>query len=260
MLKATVKKVPTSKFAIIAEFSAIASVISVVVYQFYCIYIINLIKQYKWKIPFGVEQIRVFLGFAVVVVLILSALLSVGFGIAAIIEIKKSKGALKGVPPAIVSICICLLPILAYLTGIFDRDKRFVLDIAFSNIGGMQETFHRENGEYAKTFDELFSHDPAVFMAQSSYAFFMSPTESLQPNMGGPYSLPPEIRPFVEENRFQIIAVSNLDYDEVLDVWMINEFDPKQKVLIVDDLKYKKWSEVDLKSIKSLRQPMVRPN
>jgi len=104
-----------------------------------------------------------------------------------------------------------------------------------------QEACLAEQGKYCRTWKEI---EKKANLYATRYSYFMSPEEILPAEQGEPYKLPLNIKAFVEDDRYQIVAVGNVDKDEVLDVWAVNE--KKELIHLVDDFKYKKWSEVKI--------------
>lgn len=86
-------------------------------------------------------------------------------------------------------------------------------------IAGMQIGFKAENSRYAKTFAEL---QYSMIGNGSVYSYFLG--DDVIKGAYGPDALPDDIEavePTAEE--FVVYAVANLDSDEDLDVWMIDQ-------------------------------------
>lgn len=95
-----------------------------------------------------------------------------------------------------------------------------------------EQDYFKQKGVYAKTFRDL-KLQPTN---NQRYAFFLSPSESIQPNgIEKPYSLPEKYRAIVNSNSFQIIAVGNINRNPAQDVWQIN--DKRQLANLFDDIK-----------------------
>ena len=81
-----------------------------------------------------------------------------------------------------------------------------------------QVSYFGENNKYGTTFKDL-GWEPE---GKTKYALFLA-NDVLQPKVGGPYQLPAGITAEVTANGFTIVAVGNIDDDDTLDVWTINE-------------------------------------
>jgi hypothetical protein len=99
------------------------------------------------------------------------------------------------------------------------------------NLGGIftaEAGYFGEKNRFAASFDAMswrpegsFGPDPAPG-GRTRYAYFL-PGQVIQPQIGGPFELPPEIKPEVSEKGFTAVAVGNIDGDKTLDVWTIND-------------------------------------
>jgi type IV pilus assembly protein PilA len=77
-----------------------------------------------------------------------------------------------------------------------------------------------ENNHYADNFDHLEWQPEGLH-----YAYFL-PGQDLQPRDGLAFKIPPdepEARPMVTVDAFKVVAVGNIDNDETLDVWVIDQ-------------------------------------
>jgi hypothetical protein len=99
------------------------------------------------------------------------------------------------------------------------------------NLGGIftaEAVYFGEKNRFAASFDVMnwrpegsFGPDPAPG-GRTRYAYFL-PGQAIQPQIGGPFALPPDIKPEVSETGFTAVAVGNIDGDNTLDVWTIND-------------------------------------
>lgn len=88
--------------------------------------------------------------------------------------------------------------------------------------------FFGEHDRYGLTFAEIsWAPEPGHV-----YAYFLA-DDVIQPEQGGPYSLPAGVKTYVNEEGFQAVAVANLDDDAQLDVWAVNQ--DKELVHVRDD-------------------------
>ena len=87
-----------------------------------------------------------------------------------------------------------------------------------------QQKYFSEKGNYALTFDELGWRPDKLEI----YSIYFS-SEQLE--------LPTEVETFVKKDKYQIVAIGNIDRDDVLDVWAINE--KKELKNIIDDCNLK---------------------
>ena len=68
---------------------------------------------------------------------------------------------------------------------------------------------------------------------KTQYAYFLA-DDILQPEVGGPYQLPSEVETYVTDEEFVAVAVGNIDEDDELDVWTIDQ--DKNLVNVIDDV------------------------
>jgi type IV pilus assembly protein PilA len=71
---------------------------------------------------------------------------------------------------------------------------------------------------YAPTFDQIGWEPDAGYR----YAYFL-PDQEIQPEGAEPYQLPAGLAPLITEVSFTAYAVSNIDCDAVMDVWMVHD-------------------------------------
>jgi ankyrin repeat protein len=93
------------------------------------------------------------------------------------------------------------------------------LKINLDSLSFRQSSYQKKNQQFALTFKEL-GWKPMI--QDVHYAYFMG-QDVIQPQLGGPYQLPPGIKAEVSAKGFVIFAVGNIDDDPTLDVWTINE-------------------------------------
>ncbi len=92
-----------------------------------------------------------------------------------------------------------------------------------------QEAYRAEHDQYASTFDQLEWTPEGT----TRYAYFL-PGQTLQPRIGGPFELPPDVEPpYAGKDGFKVVAVGNVDNDRGPDVWVITE--QRQLKNLVDD-------------------------
>ncbi len=60
--------------------------------------------------------------------------------------------------------------------------------------------------------------------------------------------MPSDVDAYVNNNSFQALRVNNLDEDDVLDIWSINEM--CEINYLVNDYKYQTWSEYEEEKLK----------
>lgn len=92
---------------------------------------------------------------------------------------------------------------------------------AKANMGAIftcQVAYFGEYNQYGNTFKDIYWEPEG----NTRYSYFL-PGEVIQARLGGPYQLPEGIETLVGETTFQVIAVGNIDNDDDLDVWMIND-------------------------------------
>ncbi len=82
----------------------------------------------------------------------------------------------------------------------------------------LQQNCFTERATYCGTF-EVLNFEPT---GANRYAYFL-PGDRLPAKKGGPYRLPPGIRPEVNEKGYIVVAVGNIDSDPSLDVWTVDE-------------------------------------
>ncbi len=169
----------------------------------------------------------------------LLGLLSLSLGARSLSKIKKSQGALTGRGLAIAgiatgsaSLLLLVLIVLVALPDFWASNARTKQSEAKANLMAIHTaelSYSVDFGQYGKTFSEL-KWTPEK---NSTYTYFLSPEESLQPASGGPYQLPAAVSAFVRDDKFQAAAVGNIDRDATLDVWTINE--SKELTHVIDD-------------------------
>jgi len=93
-----------------------------------------------------------------------------------------------------------------------------------------QIAYYGEFETYASKFDDL-QWEP---YGTTRYAYFL-PNQVIQPTQGTPISLPLDVEPYVDGESFMIIAVGNIDNDDDLDVWTMD--DGKMLNNVFDDIR-----------------------
>lgn len=122
--------------------------------------------------------------------------------------------------------CLVLVAIVGILAAIAIPDflkfqAKAKQSEAKTNMGAIftcQVAYFGENNQYGNTFEDI-NWGPE---GNTRYSYFL-PGEVIQARLGGPYQLPEGIETLVGETTFQAIAVGNIDNDDDLDVWMIND-------------------------------------
>jgi len=91
-----------------------------------------------------------------------------------------------------------------------------------------QEKYFGEHNTYSQTFRDLNWKPDSKY----DYALFL-PEEAVQPEQIGPFKLPGGLKAFVTEDAFTAVIAGNIDDDQTLDVWWIN--DSKDIRHVIDD-------------------------
>jgi type II secretory pathway pseudopilin PulG len=154
-------------------------------------------------------------------------LLSIPLGIVALVRIQSRPQALRGTGMAIAAIALPL-----GLTSIFgvlaaiaipnfvrfqSRAKQAEARTNLKSLAVLEEGYREEHGAPAKTFDALgFTPEP-----HRRYAYFLA-GDVIQPDLGGPYEVPADLKAQVSDPSVFAYAVGNLDGDDTLDVWTID--------------------------------------
>ncbi|HUT52557.1 MAG TPA: hypothetical protein VM658_04145 [bacterium] len=102
--------------------------------------------------------------------------------------------------------------------------KANLVDIYTSEV-----SYFGENNTFSGDFSEIYWYP----VDETRYAYFL-PGDSIQPTLGGSYRLPPGRSPAVSETGFTVFAAGNIDCDQTLDVWSIN--DAKKLVNWINDV------------------------
>ncbi len=93
-----------------------------------------------------------------------------------------------------------------------------------------QTEYYREYGHYGSAF-KVIEWEPD---GETRYSYYLFPGESIQADKGGPYDLPSGFKAFVDNENFLAVAVGNIDSDETVDLWTIDQ----NRLLrnVIDDL------------------------
>ena len=105
--------------------------------------------------------------------------------------------------------------------GITVPQKAALQAEAKANLGAIyisEIAYFAEHNNYGSTFEELYWLPDG----STNYAYFIG-DDVVQAANGGPYSLPYEVNVDVRLNGFAAAAVGNIDNDDTLDVWIIDE-------------------------------------
>jgi len=162
-----------------------------------------------------------------------SSLLAAIFFLAYILEVRKVASQW--------GIVILLSPVLLVLTLIM---AIFIIPVDIKSKGpkkipnaysGLHRIYEAEqnykvkNGKYARTFSELqltaeMLSETSTNKDEDLYAFFLSENESVQPpGLKQPYKIPKPYSAFVEDDRFQAVAVMNFECNSKSAVLAINQ-------------------------------------
>jgi len=79
-------------------------------------------------------------------------------------------------------------------------------------------SYFSNSNTYAPTFDQINWAPDSGYR----YAYFL-PDQEIQPEGAEPYQLPAGLAPLIAEVSFMAYAVSNIDCDAVMDVWMVHD-------------------------------------
>lgn len=82
-----------------------------------------------------------------------------------------------------------------------------------------QLTYYQEHGAYARTFEEL-KWQP---FATNDYAFYLTEQSVINTYDNRVFSLPYCVKPFVEKDRFLVIAAGRFRNRNKVNYWSINE-------------------------------------
>jgi type IV pilus assembly protein PilA len=155
----------------------------------------------------------------------ITGLIALVLGILALRGINKSSGEVKGKGLAISGIILGIVSslLIAFIT--IPNFLRFQAEAKQSeakrNLGAIyiaETSFFAQYSVYGKTFEEIGYQSER----RTIYSYFLSSQEQI-PSQVADYSIPPNIKAYVHENKFQAIAVGNLDSDPTLDVWVIDQ-------------------------------------
>jgi len=166
-------------------------------------------------------------------------------GVMALGRIKDSQGrekgrglALAGIITGAASTVLAFIAVIAIIAAIAipgflsarGKARQAEVKVNLQNICTAQMQAYVEKAQYATTFAELQFTPPE----NSSYAYFLSADQALQP-AGKNYALPPDVQAFVSADTFQVVAVGNIDRDDDLDIWTIDQNQNLSN--LADDLK-----------------------
>ena len=160
-------------------------------------------------------------------------------GIIALRRIRDAGGALKGKGLAIAGIVLSLffiiLPIIILLAlphffkeQALERQSQMKADLG--SIYTLQAHYFNEFETYASSFDEL-GWKPG----HPSYYTFYLQNDVIPCYTGEEFRLPPGVNSYADQNGYQIVAVGDIDLDDTVDVWTIN--DQKELRNLANDIK-----------------------
>lgn len=151
--------------------------------------------------------------------------LGIFIGLIAVDQINKRPLELKGRGWAIAAIMIgSLMAYLAFMIFSMRSEMRFHLfSEAKSNLGAIQvaeKTYYEEHHVYADSFQAI-TWNPE---GKNRYAYIL-PGETIYNLRGDTITgqLPAGIAPAAGPNSFTALAIGNLDQDDTLEIWAINE-------------------------------------
>ncbi len=154
-------------------------------------------------------------------------------GIVAISKINKSEGQISGKGMAIAGVVtgsISTLLFIIVLIGIIAalaipnfikmqaKSKQSEAKTNLAVIFTFQVVYHGENNTYADSFDKI-GWEPE---GQNLYTYYLA-DDSIPSKKGPVYDLPYDVQTKVEQREFIAVAVGNIDVDETLDVWTIDD-------------------------------------
>ncbi len=94
-----------------------------------------------------------------------------------------------------------------------------------------QIQYFNQHDAYAHTFEQL-RWSPE---GDTKYSYYLADDALLATNPGkGPYDCPDQFKPYSTDESYLMIAVGNIDYDQILDVWTMD--DNKNLRNVRDDL------------------------
>lgn len=159
---------------------------------------------------------------------LVSTLLAIGFGIAALVAISNRPSELKGQGLAIAGIALSV--VMVFFGGIMAAiaipnfikfQSRSKQSEARANLRALYtggKMYEAENNKPATGFADFgFSPEP-----HRRYAYFAG-DEALQPDLGGPYKIPADLLTAARAPGVVAVAVGNIDSDATLDVWIVDE-------------------------------------
>ncbi len=82
----------------------------------------------------------------------------------------------------------------------------------------MQAAYQGVRDTYGSSFD-LIGFEPK---GTTAYSYFVG-NDDIQATKGGPYNLPADVKASVGKTDFQVVAVGNIDDDDTLDVWVMDQ-------------------------------------
>ncbi len=146
-------------------------------------------------------------------------------------EIRESDGRILGSGIAslgtLIGFGLLVISIVApfSLPGFYIFHQRARQIEAKSNLGSIwtrQAAYHELHNRYCASFTEL-EWEPDTFTI-SRYAFFIE-GDSIQPETSGPFPRPDELTIKIESSAtgFTAVAVGNIDRDDTLDVWSMDD-------------------------------------
>jgi type II secretory pathway pseudopilin PulG len=166
-------------------------------------------------------------------------------GIIALNKIRQSAGALRGSGLAIGGIItgsfsIFFIPIIGILAAIAipnflkfqAKAKQSEAKTNLQAIFSAQTNYYMDSAIYASDFESLKWHPPGD---KTRYAYFLE-NDIIQPDIGNKiYNSPKDVeQAYSDESGFRVLAVGNIDADDTLDVWEINE--TKKLTNIINDV------------------------
>ncbi len=148
-------------------------------------------------------------------------------GIVALVKIGDRPQELKGKGLAIAAIVV---GILWFFVGILAaiaipnfikyqaRAKQSEAKVVLKSIYTAEKSTFAERGRYGATLEQI-GYEP---QAGRRYTYYLG-DDVLAPDRAPREELPLDVESRVDDEEFQAVAVTNLDGDETLDVWVIND-------------------------------------
>jgi type IV pilus assembly protein PilA len=155
-------------------------------------------------------------------------------GIVALVKINEKPTLLKGKGLAIAAI---IVGVMWFFVGILAaiaipnflkfqaRAKQSEAKVSLKSLYTAEKAFFAENGRFATTF-AMAGWQPE---ASRRYTYFLG-DDVIAPTQGEAQGLPEEVETYAREQSFQAAAIGNLDSDDTVDVWIIDQENQLQQL------------------------------